>query len=214
MDEASTIRSELETYLHERDMNEYFTSIIESCLMAQPENPSLHIIQHLCAKWPSQIPPMVAVAVESHRSAAGGGNKAKNADSVPKAVKHGSSIVESSSVLGSTPSSRVSANESLAATAEGHTEADEDLADEEDDDAPVDGMVLKYSAMAHEGGVAVFLGGPMKVSRSSVPTQVLDEDIVGGTVRTRAELAAAKLIAIAEVGFEAYSKFTCPYKVA
>jgi len=56
MADERTIRGELEGYLKERDLNEYFTSIIESCLLAQPENPSMHITKHLFSKFPGQFP--------------------------------------------------------------------------------------------------------------------------------------------------------------
>ena len=65
LDEKS-IKGELEGYLRERDMNEYFTSIIESCLMTQPENPSLHIMKHLMKSYPSQVPPTVGAAIDAH----------------------------------------------------------------------------------------------------------------------------------------------------
>ena len=56
MADERTIRGELESYLKERDLNEYFTSIIESCLLVQPQNPSMHITRHLFSKFPGQFP--------------------------------------------------------------------------------------------------------------------------------------------------------------
>ena len=54
MDER-TVRGELESYLKEQDMNEYFTALIESCLMSCPQNPSLHIVKHLFKTYPQQV---------------------------------------------------------------------------------------------------------------------------------------------------------------
>jgi hypothetical protein len=62
MTDERTIRGELESYLKERDLNEYFTSIIESCLLAQPENPSMHITKLLFEKFPGQFPFQVCIA--------------------------------------------------------------------------------------------------------------------------------------------------------
>ena len=167
LDEKS-IKGELEGYLRERDMNEFFTSIIESCLMTQPENPSLHIMKHLMKSYPSQVPPTVGAAIDAHfrdeamkvkvaaslaaaRKGGGGGNSTAlgSAASAP-----GTSAVSSSGESTSLASSQAGpGGGGLAGSAE---EDDEALLGEKH---TIDGLVVKFMAVAAEAGVHVRLGG-------------------------------------------------------
>jgi hypothetical protein len=175
MDERS-IKGELEGYLRERDMNEYFTSIIESCLMSQPENPSMHIMRHLMKAFPAQVPTTVGAALDAyfrveaakakdeakqmaegggHKGGGGGGGGGGGTSTAPG----GSSVVSQSS------GGSLGGQSSLAPSQQGGGGALSGVAEEDDDEALlgekhcIDGLVAKFMAVASEAGVLVRLGG-------------------------------------------------------
>mmetsp|Transcript_18407 Transcript_18407/g.23976 ORF Transcript_18407/g.23976 Transcript_18407/m.23976 type:complete len:674 (-) Transcript_18407:104-2125(-) len=205
--DEKSIRGDLEDYLRKQDMSEYFTTIIETCLLTMPRNPSLHIMNHLMKTFPDQIPTTVAAALMAH-------NKQEKMESQSSGEQKRTTMNESAT--GSVSSSSLPRNDNknnnftknvpTSATStlpdnnlndEGE-EADED--DEEEDHGPIDSIVLKHMAMASEGGVHVSFGGwfEEEFSDEDDDFEETEEDIHGGDVKTRARQATERLIQIAK----------------
>jgi hypothetical protein len=190
------ILGEVEEYLRKNDLNFFFESIIESCLMATPENPALHIIKFLVQSCPTNIPPAIAAAVSSYeifvrgkkRDGSSPIHEASQESLFPTKMTNGSSF------------DNVSKSSSMSAVSQADSEDEESLVTERH---VIDGLVLKYMSTADEGGYFVELGGwegPSRNDAASVPAGNLpDIDIYGGTVRSRAKLAVQKLSEIATV---------------
>lgn len=206
MDERS-VRKEIEGYLRSQELDSYFTSIIESCLMSTPTNPSLHIMIHLFKTYPDQIPPTIASAIAAHLSGASHSNKASEGKRSSQEAR--------SSQSKTTASSNVDGNSGKVAD-EATNEADssdsgmftDEEADDADGESPVDATVLKHLAVAADGGIHVSLGGWTDMRNSSEQEASQDDedddspnddDIYGGDVRTRAEVAVKKIRAVAKV---------------
>ena len=167
MNEGS-IRGELEGYLRERDMNEYFTSIIESCLMSQPENPSLHVMKYLFKNYPTQVPPTVGAALDAYVRA----EAAKALHAAPASSGGGGDDVRAGS-----SSSQRSASGALS------------LAESQSATTVGGGGSASAAALAGPKGSGV----PMPEAASSAVAAAgfgdrppLDEDIHGGDVGSRA----------------------------
>lgn len=57
MADAEGVQQELQDYLHKKGINTLFINLVESLLLAKPENPILHIIQYLQANYPEEATP-------------------------------------------------------------------------------------------------------------------------------------------------------------
>ncbi|CAH0481103.1 unnamed protein product [Peronospora belbahrii] len=55
MTDAQGLQQELQEYLHEKGITMLFTNLVESLLLAKPENPVLHIVQYLQTKYPEEV---------------------------------------------------------------------------------------------------------------------------------------------------------------
>ena len=56
MTDAEGVQQELQDYLQQKGINTLFINIVESLLLAKPENPIQHIIQYLQNDFPDQCP--------------------------------------------------------------------------------------------------------------------------------------------------------------
>lgn len=57
MTDAEGVQQELQDYLQKKGINTLFINLVESLLLAKPENPIVHIIQYLQANYPDQAAP-------------------------------------------------------------------------------------------------------------------------------------------------------------
>jgi hypothetical protein len=57
MTDAEGVQQELQDYLHKKGINTLFINLVESLLLAKPENPILHIIQYLQTNYPEEATP-------------------------------------------------------------------------------------------------------------------------------------------------------------
>lgn len=57
MADAEGVQQELQDYLHRKGINTLFINLVESLLLAKPENPILHIIQYLQSNYPEETTP-------------------------------------------------------------------------------------------------------------------------------------------------------------
>lgn len=57
MTDAEGVQQELQDYLHKKGINTLFINLVESLLLAKPENPILHIIQYLQTNFPEEATP-------------------------------------------------------------------------------------------------------------------------------------------------------------
>jgi cAMP-dependent protein kinase regulator len=57
MADAEGVQQELQDYLHKKGINTLFINLVESLLLAKPENPILHIIQYLQSNYPDEATP-------------------------------------------------------------------------------------------------------------------------------------------------------------
>lgn len=57
MADAEGVQQELQDYLHKKGINTLFINLVESLLLAKPENPILHIIQYLQTNYPEEATP-------------------------------------------------------------------------------------------------------------------------------------------------------------
>ncbi|KAF1314590.1 Camp-dependent protein kinase regulatory subunit, partial [Globisporangium splendens] len=57
MTDAEGVQQELQEYLHKKGINTLFINLVESLLLAKPENPIFHIIQYLQANYPDEATP-------------------------------------------------------------------------------------------------------------------------------------------------------------
>ncbi|TYZ63251.1 hypothetical protein PybrP1_009442 [[Pythium] brassicae (nom. inval.)] len=57
MADAEGVQQELQDYLHRKGINTLFINLVESLLLAKPDNPILHIIQYLQANYPDDAAP-------------------------------------------------------------------------------------------------------------------------------------------------------------
>ncbi|TMW64900.1 hypothetical protein Poli38472_009067 [Pythium oligandrum] len=61
MADAEGVQQELQDYLQKKGINTLFINLVESLLLAKPENPVLHIIQYLQSNFPDQALPKKTV---------------------------------------------------------------------------------------------------------------------------------------------------------
>ena len=54
MTDAEGVQQELQDYLQQKGINTLFINIVESLLLAKPDNPIQHIIQYLQSNFPDQ----------------------------------------------------------------------------------------------------------------------------------------------------------------
>lgn len=54
MTDAEGVQQELQDYLQQKGINTLFINIVESLLLAKPDNPIQHIIQYLHNNFPDQ----------------------------------------------------------------------------------------------------------------------------------------------------------------
>ena len=54
MTDAEGVQQELQDYLQQKGINTLFINIVESLLLAKPDNPIQHIIQYLQNNFPDQ----------------------------------------------------------------------------------------------------------------------------------------------------------------
>ncbi|KAF4325567.1 hypothetical protein BBO99_00002005 [Phytophthora kernoviae] len=80
MTDAEGVQQELQDYLHKKGINTLFINLVESLLLAKPENPIVHIIQYLQANYPEEATPR-------HKAGAGGG-KVDNPAATPHLQYH------------------------------------------------------------------------------------------------------------------------------
>lgn len=59
MTDAEGVQQELQDYLQQKGINTLFINIVESLLLAKPENPIMHIIQYLQNNFPEQCTSLV-----------------------------------------------------------------------------------------------------------------------------------------------------------
>ena len=57
MTDAERVQQELQDYLHKKGINSLFVNLVESLLLAKPENPIRHIVQYLCTTYPDETKP-------------------------------------------------------------------------------------------------------------------------------------------------------------
>lgn len=57
MTDAEGVQQELQDYLQKKGINTLFINLVESLLLAKPENPIVHIIQYLQSNYPDQAAP-------------------------------------------------------------------------------------------------------------------------------------------------------------
>jgi cAMP-dependent protein kinase regulator len=57
MADAEGVQQELQDYLQKKGINTLFINLVESLLLAKPENPISHIIQYLQSNYPEQALP-------------------------------------------------------------------------------------------------------------------------------------------------------------
>ena len=75
MADAEGVQQELQEYLQKKGINTLFINLVESLLLAKPENPIAHIIQYLQSNYPDQAtakqarPKEVDPATPQHGSA-------------------------------------------------------------------------------------------------------------------------------------------------
>ncbi|DBA04978.1 TPA: hypothetical protein N0F65_006980 [Lagenidium giganteum] len=62
MTDAEGVQQELQDYLHKKNINTLFINLVESLLLAKPENPIAHIIQYLQTNYPDEAAPKKAAA--------------------------------------------------------------------------------------------------------------------------------------------------------
>ncbi|CAI5706917.1 unnamed protein product [Peronospora farinosa] len=55
MTDAEDVQQELQEYLHKKGINTLFINLVESLLLAKPENPILHIVQYLQSNYPEEV---------------------------------------------------------------------------------------------------------------------------------------------------------------
>ena len=54
MTDAEVVQQELQDYLQKKGINTLFMNLVESLLLAKPENPIRHIVQYLCTTYPDE----------------------------------------------------------------------------------------------------------------------------------------------------------------
>ncbi|TDH68965.1 hypothetical protein CCR75_000288 [Bremia lactucae] len=54
MTDAEGVQQELQYYLHKKGINTLFMNLVESLLLAKPDNPIQHIIHYLCTNYPEE----------------------------------------------------------------------------------------------------------------------------------------------------------------
>ncbi|GMF21968.1 unnamed protein product [Phytophthora fragariaefolia] len=70
MTDAEGVQQELQDYLHKKGINTLFINLVESLLLAKPENPILHIIQYLQANYPEEATPRLKAGGKEENPAA------------------------------------------------------------------------------------------------------------------------------------------------
>jgi cAMP-dependent protein kinase regulator len=69
MTDAEGVQQELQDYLQKKGINTLFINLVESLLLAKPENPISHIIQYLQVNFPEQATPRkVSAAIKAKSS--------------------------------------------------------------------------------------------------------------------------------------------------
>lgn len=66
MADAEGVQQELQDYLHKKGINTLFINLVESLLLAKPDNPILHIIQYLQTNYPADATPRKKDAPHLH----------------------------------------------------------------------------------------------------------------------------------------------------
>ncbi|ETI34069.1 hypothetical protein, variant 1 [Phytophthora nicotianae CJ01A1] len=69
MTDAEGVQQELQDYLHKKGINTLFINLVESLLLAKPENPILHIIQYLQTNYPEEATPRLKPGVKDDNPA-------------------------------------------------------------------------------------------------------------------------------------------------
>jgi hypothetical protein len=64
MTDAEGVQQELQDYLQKKGINTLFINLVESLLLAKPENPISHIIQYLQSNYPDQALPKKTPAAQ------------------------------------------------------------------------------------------------------------------------------------------------------
>lgn len=112
MTDAEGVQQELQDYLQQKGINTLFINIVESLLLAKPENPIQHIIQYLQNNFPDQCGTVVAsggttlqtsgvVGSNSGGDGLGESARSKNADRVDSDVSD--SEEEENDMMGDMP---------------------------------------------------------------------------------------------------------------